>query len=68
MRNFYFSHNVFKSCLLLVHQNEYLWSKGLTNFTSHDNYYLVIITFFTDTLPLINIALTLSQMTKFRLS
>ena len=26
---FSFSHNVFKSCLLLVRQNEYLWSKGL---------------------------------------
>ena len=24
-----FSHNVFKSCLLLMHQNKYLWSKGL---------------------------------------
>ena len=23
-----FSHNVFKSCLLLLCQNEYLWSKG----------------------------------------
>ena len=22
-------HNVFKSCLLLMHQNEYLWNKGL---------------------------------------
>ena len=30
MSNFSFSHNVFKSCLLLVRQNEYLWSKGLT--------------------------------------
>ena len=27
--NFSFSHNVFKSCLLFMHQNEYLWSKGL---------------------------------------
>ena len=27
--NFFFSHNVFKSCLLLMRQNEYLWSKGL---------------------------------------
>ena len=27
--NFFFSHNVFKSCLLLMCQNEYLWSKGL---------------------------------------
>ena len=27
--NFFFSHNVFKSCLLLTRQNEYLWSKGL---------------------------------------
>ena len=25
----FFSHNVFKSCLLLLRQNEYLWSKGL---------------------------------------
>ena len=28
--NFSFSHNVFKSCLLLMRHNEYLWSKGLT--------------------------------------
>ena len=28
--NFFFSHNVFKSCLLLMRQNEYLWSKGLS--------------------------------------
>ena len=27
--NFSSSHNVFKSCLLLMCQNEYLWSKGL---------------------------------------
>ena len=27
--NFFFSHNVFKSCQLLMRQNEYLWSKGL---------------------------------------
>ena len=27
--NFSFSHNVFKSCLLLMRQNEYLWIKGL---------------------------------------
>ena len=26
---FLLSHNVFKSFLLLIHQNEYLWSKGL---------------------------------------
>ena len=30
MSNFFFSHNVIKSCLLLMGQNEYLWSKGLT--------------------------------------
>ena len=29
--NFPFSHYVFKSCLLLMRQNEYLWSKGLSN-------------------------------------
>ena len=29
--NLLFSHNVFKSRLLLMRQNEYLWSKGLTN-------------------------------------
>ena len=29
MSNFSFSHDVFKSCLLLMFQNEYLWSKGL---------------------------------------
>ena len=27
--NFSFSHNVFKRCLLLLCQNEYLWTKGL---------------------------------------
>ena len=27
--NFSFSHNVFKICLVLMCQNEYLWSKGL---------------------------------------
>ena len=27
--NFFYSHNVFKSCLLLMGQNEYLWSKVL---------------------------------------
>ena len=27
--NFFFSHNIFKNCLLLMRQNEYLWSKGL---------------------------------------
>ena len=27
--NFSFSHNVFKSCLLLMRQNEYLWNRGL---------------------------------------
>ena len=31
--NFSFSHNVFNTCLLLMRQNEYLWSKGL-NFSS----------------------------------
>ena len=30
--NFFFSHNVFKSCLLLMRQNQYLWSKGLIYF------------------------------------
>ena len=29
MSNFSFFHNVFKSFLVLIHQNEYLWSKGL---------------------------------------
>ena len=29
--NFYFSHNVVISCLLLKRQNEYLWSKGLSH-------------------------------------
>ena len=33
MSNFSFSLNVFKSCLLLMRQNEYLWSKGLTHFS-----------------------------------
>ena len=30
MSNFSFSHNDFKSCLVLIRRNEYLWSKGLT--------------------------------------
>ena len=30
--NFSFSHNIFKSCLLLMRQHEYLWSKGLIFF------------------------------------
>ena len=32
--NFSFSHNVFKSCLLLMRQNGYLWSKGLKKKTN----------------------------------
>ena len=36
--NFFFSHNVFKSCLLLMRQNEYLWSKGIRTFGSHLKY------------------------------
>ena len=28
MSNFFFSHNVLKSCLLFMCQNEYLWSNG----------------------------------------
>ena len=28
--NFFFCNNVFKRYLLLIRQNEYLWSKGLT--------------------------------------
>ena len=31
---FSFSHNVFKSCLVLMSQNEYLWSKGYMFFQS----------------------------------
>ena len=31
MSNFLFSHNVFKGCLLLMRQNEYLWSRGLSD-------------------------------------
>ena len=27
-----FSHNVFNSCLSLMHKNEYLWNKGLTHY------------------------------------
>ena len=33
--NFFFSHNVFKNCLLLMRQNEYLWSKGKVWVYSH---------------------------------
>ena len=38
--NFAFSHNVFKSCLLLMRQNEYLWSKGLTAFLKKVGQYI----------------------------
>ena len=34
-KQFSFFHNVFKSCLLLMHQNEYLWSKGLSRQTNN---------------------------------
>ena len=30
--NFFFSHNVFNSWLLLVRQSEYSWSEGLTHY------------------------------------
>ena len=29
--NFFFPHNVFKRCLLLMRQNEYLWRKGVNS-------------------------------------
>ena len=35
--NFSFSHNVFKSCLLLMRQNEYLWSKGLNTLSLYQS-------------------------------
>ena len=35
--NFSFSHNVFKSCLLLMRQNDYLWSKRLKNKATFTN-------------------------------
>ena len=38
MSNFFFSLNVFKSCLLLMFQNEYLWSKGLTLYQTRKFY------------------------------
>ena len=43
MSNFSFSHNVFKNCLLLMCQNEYLWSKGLTHFNIYfvNSWYLL---------------------------
>ena len=31
---FFFCHNVFKNCLLLMRQNEYLWSSGLIDHSS----------------------------------
>ena len=34
--NFSLLHKVFKNCLLLMHQNEYLWSKGLNNSHGED--------------------------------
>ena len=45
--SFSFSRNVFKSCLLLMHQNEYLRSKGLKHiFTEKDSFQ--IITYMSD--------------------
>ena len=40
MSNFSFSHNVFKSCVLLMCQNEYLWSKGLTLSQTSPGFYV----------------------------
>ena len=40
MSNFSLSHNVFKSCLLLMCQNEYIWGKGLRNNTEINSLYL----------------------------
>ena len=37
MHIFSFSNNVFKSCLLLMDQNEYLWTKGLTSLSYFSN-------------------------------
>ena len=39
--NFSFSHKVFKSCLLLMRQNEYIWSEGLTP-PSHNPTFLTL--------------------------
>ena len=38
MSNFSFSHNVSKNCQLFMHQNEYLWSKGLINPLPNDKF------------------------------
>ena len=35
--NFFFSHIVFKSCLLFMCQNEYLWRKELSGVKPHHN-------------------------------
>ena len=43
--NFSFPHNVFKSCLVLMHQNEYLWSKKLiSTIFFRGNYRVLYIT------------------------
>ena len=39
--NFSFSHNVFKNSLLLMHQNEYLWSEGLKQYHPFFQYCVV---------------------------
>ena len=41
--NFFVSHNVFKSCLLLMLQNDYLWSNGLTHFETEKKLLHMII-------------------------
>ena len=42
---FSFSHNVFKSCRLLMLQNEYLWSKGLNILVLRNasNIYVIVL-------------------------
>ena len=39
MSNFSFPHLVFKSCLLLMHQNKYLWTRRLRMFLN--NYWFI---------------------------
>ena len=43
MSNFFFSHNIFKSCLLLTRQNGYLWSKGLRMVDKYGAIIIIII-------------------------
>ena len=56
--NFSFSHNVFKSSLVLMHQNEYLWSERLrdhcSDTTPHHKQFISLTLYHCHTIPTFN--------------